>query len=131
MELAIAFMTGMMLLIIGLSFSLRTPDWSAWFDELQRGGRHRILPIASFELILSALMVGLHQVWSGAFMVVTIFWVLGIAEGSLYLLCPGAFKKILGWFLPRGSWLLRTFGIIFTALGLFILYEWWSVTSTT
>jgi ABC-type uncharacterized transport system permease subunit len=49
-----------------------------------------------FVLFLSSFIVAFHPVWHGPFMIVTLIGVLGLIEGGLYLLFPGALRRILG-----------------------------------
>src|SRR6056297_3006531 len=96
MEQAVELMTGIVLLVLGISFLLRAPDWSGWFEDVRMDKAYRALPIGCFTILLSSFMVAFHPVWSGFFMLVTVIGLLGILEGCVYLLFPGALRKILG-----------------------------------
>lgn len=121
MEHAIEFMTGIVLLVLGLSFLLRVQDWSAWFEDVRQDGQHRALPIGCFVLALGAFMVSFHQVWSGFFLFVTVVGVLGIIEGSFYLLFPGSLRSVLSALQPHYKCMLRSFGIAMILVALLIL----------
>jgi uncharacterized protein YjeT (DUF2065 family) len=125
MEYAIALMTGITLFIIGLSSAFRAEDWSAWLGTLRQKEPFHALPIGAFEVAFCALMLSLHQVWSGPFVIVSLIWFLGIIEGALYLLFPAALSKVIGLFMPNCLKILHFFGVIITALGAYILYQWW------
>tara|TARA_R110002124_G_scaffold149220_1_gene315013 strand:- start:150548 stop:150940 length:393 start_codon:yes stop_codon:yes gene_type:complete len=127
MEYAIALMTGLTLFIIGLSCTLRAKDWSAWLGTLRGKESFHALPIGAFEVAFCALLLSLHQVWSGPFVLVSLIWFLGIIEGTLYLLYPAALSKVIGLFMPNCLKILPVFGIIITALGGFILYQSWLI----
>ncbi len=124
MEQAIELMTGIVLTVLGVSFLLRAQDWAGWFDDIRQDGRHRAIPIGAFALLLSAFMVAFHQVWSGFFLLVTVIGVLGIIEGSVYLLFPGSLRGILGALAPNYKSTIRLFGALFGFVGLMILSKW-------
>ena len=57
-------------------------------------------------------------------MLVTIIGVLGILEGSLYLLFPASLGGILNVVLPRYASMLKFWGALFALLGIAIVYVW-------
>ncbi len=125
MEQAIEFTAGIVFLVIGLSCLFRTNDWVTWLAHVRQEGRRKALSLGSIGLLLSALIVGFHPVWSGPSMLLTIIGVAGILEGTLYLLYPGSLNCILSFYEPRYKPIIRLFSLIMVLFGTIILYGWW------
>jgi len=124
MEQAVEFMTGIVLLALSLSFLLRSRDWSNWLENIRQDEPYRVLPIGCFTILISSFMVAFHPVWDGFFILVTIIGVLGIIEGSFYLLFPGVLRNILGILAPNYDPMIRIWGALFGLLGVLILMKW-------
>ena len=124
MEQAIELMTGIVMFVLGASFMAQSDAWKAWFEDIRLDTSSRALPIGAFALALSAFIVAFHPVWSGFFMLVTIIGVLGIVEGSLYLLFPASLGGILSMIKPYYQNMLRFWGALFALLGMAIIHVW-------
>lgn len=127
MEQSIELMTGIVLLVLSLSFLLRAEDWAAWCDNVRQRDRFHALPIGMFALSLSAFMVAFHQVWEGFFLLVTVIGLLGIVEGMFYLLFPGSLRGILSVMSTRYKPILRFYGLVMAGLAVVILKQWWDI----
>ena len=121
MAYSIELMTGIVLLVLGLSFVVRTKDWIAWLEDVRQDQRYRALPIGAFALLLSTFMFAFHRVWSGVFMIVTVIGALGIVEAMFYLIFPGSLCRILTVIAPFYALMLRFFGVIFLIIAFLIL----------
>lgn len=128
MELAVEFIAGISFLVIGLSCVIHTDDWLAWMNEIAQAGRHKAVAIGSLGFFVSAVIVGFHPVWNGMPALLTLVGVLGMLEGALYLLCPGALKPIVGFFTARKQF-MRIICLLWLFVALAILYGWWQQVS--
>lgn len=125
MEKAIEYAAGISLLIVGLSWLVRAHDWEAWFEHIRLEGRRKALTLGAFGLILSALIVGMHPVWRGGALLLTLIGIGGMLEGTLYLLFPRSLTLILSYCAPRCRVMVRFFGLIMILFGAIILCVWW------
>jgi hypothetical protein len=124
MTLPIQFMTGICYLIIGISFILRTDDWRAWVEHLQKDPRVKSLILGAINLLIGAFVLAFHWIWSGVGMIVTILGCIGILKGAVYVLCPGWLGTKLGWFAVRAQPWFKICGLIMAGLALLLLYDW-------
>ena len=125
MEQAVQFVAGVGFLILGLSWLFRAQDWAVWFRHIQQEDRRKALSIGTAGLIVSAMIVGAHPVWTGIPLLLTLVGVAGILESTLYLMFPGALPRILSWYGPRYQGALMFFGFLMIFFGSLILYGWW------
>lgn len=124
MVLAIQFAVGICCFVIGLSMLFHRFDWLAWLDGLRHKGKPETLVIGMTGLFISSLILGFHQVWSGVPLIVTLIGLIGVIEGTVYLLCPSMFPKMLACLVPHSRFFVL-WGILATVLGVIILCEWW------
>jgi len=125
MELAIEFAVGVSYLVIGLSCFLHTQVWLEWMESIRKKGRQKSIVLGMVGLMLSSFIVGFHPVWSGLPALVTILGVMGMLEGSLYLLFPNALLSVVRFFAPARASLFRGISLVIVLLSILILYGWW------
>lgn len=125
MQQGVELMTGGVLFLLGLSFVKSTASWVGWFDDVRTDETYRSIPIGCFTLLISSFIVAFHPVWNGFFMLVTLFGVLGIIEGAMYLLFPNVLKSILGYLAAGIETAINLWGCLFSLLGLTILFKLW------
>jgi len=123
MEQGIAFATGISVLLLSISCLIHSEAWIEWCRRYLAGGKPAAIILGAVTLGICALIVGLHWVWSGLPMLVTIVGIIGMAEATLYLLVPAALPRIWAPFLSSPKW-FRLFGAGGAVLGLLILVAW-------
>lgn len=96
MELAIERMVALSLLVVGLSHILAPRAWAHFFIELREKGESASLINAFIHFPLGALIVGFHQVWHGAPIIVTLLGCAWTLKGALYFVFPRWGLKMLG-----------------------------------
>ena len=104
-------------LLMGLSHLVQPGLWATYFVELGRRGRTAVIT-RSFVLELwpAALIVALHQVWSGWAIILTIYGHLLALKVTVSLLAPSVGAKSLE-AAKRGDAGFRIAGVVLLALG--------------
>ena len=123
MAQGIEFAVGISILFICLSCLLRTGEWIAWCKQISEGGRPSAVGLGAWSFMFCALIVGLHPVWDGPGMIVTIVGVIGMAEAALYLLFPAALPRLWSPFIKSAVW-MRMASVAGLVLGLIVLCGW-------
>ena len=121
--LSIDLMTGLCFFILGLSLLFRPRAWADWADHLNAKGANAALVLGMVNLLLGSFILAFHWVWTGVGAIVTLFGVLFTLRGSVLLLFPSVFSRVLTWMLARFERLFRLSGLVVAVLGLIILYD--------
>lgn len=117
---SIEIFTGLNLLVIGLSHTLRPKAWVHFFEFLSSKGEVGNFFNAMISLGMGTIIVAFHWDWNGAMMIVTIYGLLLTLKGSLYLIVPEfGLKSISGKQVKRRNFI--SIGIIMSLVGAFIL----------
>lgn len=114
---------GIAILLISISCLWRTGDWLDWLAALQASGRRAALNVGMLELVVGALFVGVHPVWSGWGAVMTIIAAAAMVEGAFYVLFPGVFAKVLSMAVFRNPAVIRVLALVGVLLAVTILYS--------
>lgn len=121
----IQLMTGILLLVLGLSYLIRADDWFVFFSHLQKKGRRGSLLTGLFTLLTGGFIVSFHWVWQGMAIFVTLTGLLLLLKGTVYMLYPNWLPVKLAT-LERHNMkkIIRFTGIALIILASAILYEW-------
>ena len=124
MEQSLEVMAGVVFVVLGLSLLLRAEAWVDWFEGVRAGGQRLSLAIGMLHLFFGALIVALHQVWSGWGLLLTVIGLWAIGEGTLYLLFPKCLAKIIEFLGPYRGPVLRISGLAGLILAAALLYPY-------
>ncbi|NDA45757.1 MAG: DUF2065 domain-containing protein [Alphaproteobacteria bacterium] len=124
MDQALAFMTGTIALIAGLSLVFRAPDWFAWIKYLRQNSPATALWLGYLHLILGTFILGFHPKWQGIPLIITLIGAKATLEGIVYLLFPNALSALLAWYETLPLVWFRFAGLITILIGLVLLMAW-------
>lgn len=126
MEEAIQLMVGVILVVFGLSYIIRSGDWIKWLKLIEHREYEAALPLGALNIMLGSLIVGMHWELRGWPLAVTIFGLLMIVKGAVYLLFPSWLPYKLRYLnQKRLRGYLVFFGIVTLLLGVGVLNYWY------
>jgi len=125
MDRAIESYLAVACVVIGLSHLIRPREWVEFFVWLRGGGVAGVFANGMLSLTVGALIVGFHNVWSGAAIVITLFGWLQVLKGAVCLLAPQKAMRSLDRVSFERAHEFRTAGAVFVALGMFAGYLAW------
>lgn len=123
MERGIRLLAIIHLLVIGLSHIFYPGIWTRFFQTLQRHGRVGVFINGFLSLWFGTIVVAFHQVWTGIPLLLTLLGWAQVIKGSLSFLLPQIAERSLALVRPERQRLFLAPGLILTALGLLLGYD--------
>ena len=121
---SIQFLVAINLVVIGLSHFLQAKIWVEFFRFLAAKGMVGNIFNALMSLALGSLIVSFHLVWEWPAVMVTIYGILQLIKGSLYLIYPAvglrSIQKV-----DNKSAKFKWVGLVMSGLGLLIISQLW------
>jgi hypothetical protein len=103
--------------VIGLSHLLQPRAWAEFFVMLRAKGAAGNFVNAFLSLAVGALIVGFHNVWSGASTVLTVVGWAQVLKGALYFCAPAVGLRSIGRVRPEAPGGFAVAGAVLLALG--------------
>ena len=110
------------LLILGLSHFFQPKIWIDFFEFLHSKGHVGNIFNALLSLGTGAFIVSFHFVWEWPFLIVTIYGVLQLLKGGIYLIFPNIGLKSIG-NVNKKAVKFKWVGLIMAAVSALIFYH--------
>lgn len=121
----IQLMTGIVFLVVGLSYLIRAGDWFVLLDHLQKKGRYGSLLTGVILLFTGSFIISFHWIWQGMAVIVSLTGVILVLKGAICLLYPYWLPAKLARLEHYNlTGMIRIAGIVLIILSGFILYSW-------
>jgi hypothetical protein len=125
MERAIEVFAALNFLVIGLSHVFQHAAWSEFFVLLRSQGRAGAFANGFLSLIMGALIVSFHNVWTGIPAVLTVMgWCL-VVKSLVVFLNPEGNLRSMTMVTPEHSRRFIPAGVIFLVVAAMLGYELW------
>lgn len=122
MEQSIRMIAGLSFVIVGLSHVARPRAWARFFIALAEKGEVGSFLVALLHLPVGALIVSLHNVWSGPHVVLTLIGWGYVTKSLVYFVFPGFAARVLARTSEERAWEFAAGGVPLAAYGAFLLY---------
>lgn len=120
---AIEFFTAINVFIIGLSHMLQPKVWVDFFLFLHSKKQVGNIFNALISLGMGSFILSLHFVWEWPAVIVTVYGLLQLIKGSVYLLAPSVGLKSIGKVSHNQANKFAGVGIIMVILSIIITYN--------
>ena len=121
LQLSIQFFVAINLFIIGLSHLVQPKIWVDFFQVLHNKGNTGNLFNGMLSLGMGSFVVSFHFIFRGAMVLVTIYGILLLLKGLIYLIFPSVGLKRIGKAKEKNKFVWA--GILMLLLSLFIGYH--------
>ena len=122
MEQGIQVLVATSLLVIGLSHLFQPHAWVAWYQRLAALGTSGAFAEGFLCLTFGTIVAGLHNVWHGPALVVTLLGWAQILKGAGRFLAPGVAVRVMARATPARAWYFRAGGVFALVVSGFV---WW------
>jgi hypothetical protein len=110
--------------VVGGSHILAPRAWAEWFIILRGKGHAGVLIIGMMSLAFGSLIVAFHPIWTGIPLVLTVFGVLQVLKGLLYLWWPQfGLDRLAAVSIDRAH-MFRAPGVFMSALAALLAVSW-------
>src|SRR5262245_16040124 len=109
--------------IFGIAHLLRPEPLIQFFGVLRAKGEAGVVFIALLSVIMGSLVVGLHNVWSGIPVVLTIVGWAQLVKGTIYLLFPSVGLRQFERVTPERTTLFRLPGIVLLVMAALLAWH--------
>jgi hypothetical protein len=123
MERSIEIAVAVGFLVIGLSHLFQPRVWAQYFIDLREKGEVASFHVAFMHLPLGALIVGFHNVWSGAGLVLTVIGWAYVLKSLVYFVWPRHGLRVLARVSVERAWGFAVVGVLLIGYGAFLLYS--------
>jgi uncharacterized protein YjeT (DUF2065 family) len=121
---AIQLLAVLHFVVVGGSHILAPRAWAEWFILLREKGQAGVLLIGMMSLAFGSLIVAFHPVWTGLPLVLTVFGVLQVLKGLLYLWWPQFGLDRLAAISMERAHIFRAPGAFMLGLAALITWAW-------
>lgn len=123
MEDSVQVMIAICFFIFGLSMLKNTNLWSEWFLDMREAYFRSSMSWGVINILLGSFIIGFHWVWEEINTIITIFGLLFLLEGTIFLMFPKFFVWTLNKFEKHMRKLIIFYGILFSILSWFLFWD--------